>query len=100
MVRRLNLHEEFKTFSDNVYFQPPQNKKMEYPCILYELKTIRSNKANNKNYITNKGYNVTYITRDPDSNVPEQILEHFEKCTFERQYKADGLYHNVISLFY
>lgn len=31
--------------SENVYYQPPANLRMKYPCICYKLEKIRSPKA-------------------------------------------------------
>lgn len=47
MANRLNLHEEFATLlgSNNVYFQPPESVKLNYPCIKYSRVGIDSKKS-------------------------------------------------------
>lgn len=83
-----------------VYFQPPEKMKMEYPCIVYNLSRIETERANNKLYLKHKSYNVTVITSNPDDETVNHLLENFESCKFDRQYKSDNLYHNVVTLFY
>ena len=36
--------------SGNVYYQPPESKKMEYDAIRYSKRNIRSKFANDKRY--------------------------------------------------
>lgn len=36
--------------SENVYYQPPANLRMKYPCICYKLEKIRSPKADDRVY--------------------------------------------------
>lgn len=73
---------------------------MEYPCIVYELSGINTRQADNKKYLKFKRYSITVITRNPDDNLPEAILDHFDNCSFDRQFKTAGLYHNVLTLYY
>jgi len=46
-----------------------------------------------------KRYQVTVIDADPDSIIPEKI-EALPMCTFDRQFTADNLYHDVFSLYF
>lgn len=100
--RRRILHEELSKVPNiaKVYFQPPEKSRIEYPCILYSLSRIETDKANNKSYLKHKGYNVTVITSNPDDTSVDYILEHFPNARFDRQFKSDNLYHNVMTLFY
>ena len=47
--KRTDLHEILKEIlgSDNVYFQPPESYKMEYPCIVYERSALTTRFADN-----------------------------------------------------
>lgn len=85
--------------SNNVYFQPPSNLTMLYPCIRYEIDDINVDHANNKPYSMEKRYLVTYITRDADSDISEKIAS-LPKCAFNRAYRADSLYHHVFNIFF
>ena len=102
MASRLELHEELCDLlgSRNVYFQPPENSKITYPCIVYKLSTIESRFANNNNYTNKKRYEVTLITRDPDSALIDTILDHFMYCSMNRIFVVDNLYHYAYFIFY
>lgn len=85
--------------SRNVYFQPPSNVQMQYPCIKYELDIFEKTYAENNMYQRSTRYQVTYITTKVDSDVPEKLLA-LPLCSFERFYTADNLYHYVYRIFY
>ena len=38
--------------SENVYYQPPANLRMKYPCICYKLEKICSPKADDRVYLS------------------------------------------------
>lgn len=97
---RLDLHERLKTImgdNGNVYFQPPE--RMSYPCIRYERQTNHVRRADNRNYTIVIRYIATLITRDPDSDYIEKILEEFNESAHTRHYLADGLYHDTFSIY-
>lgn len=85
--------------SRHVYFQPPESISMEYPAMVYSLKSIRNNHANNSVYLKSKEYELTVIDWDPESVIAERISE-LRFCKFDRQYKANDLNHFVFSIFY
>jgi hypothetical protein len=99
---RLKLHEELCTLlgSRNVYYQPPTQIKMEYPCIRYSLSGIDQKHANNGNYKNTTRYEITLIDYDPDTAFLQKILEHFPMCSFDRPYAANNLNHFVFTLYY
>ena len=102
MASRLKLHEELCGLlgSRNVYFQPPESLKLNYSCIVYALSGIDRNNANNKAYKTDKRYELTIIDYDPDSELPDKILMHFPKCSFDRMFVSDNLNHWFLTLYY
>lgn len=85
--------------SRNVYFQPPENLKLKYPCIIYELSDMRTVKADNIGYLKNKRYSVTVIDEDPDSEIPNAVLE-LPYCSFDRWFSTSDLNHWVFSLYF
>lgn len=85
--------------SDQVYFQPPTNVQMKYPCIVYRRNDHNSLFANNSLYRGNLRYQVTVIDRDPDSVVPRKIQE-LPMCSYNRFFVADGLNHDVFNLYF
>lgn len=85
--------------SRNVYFQPPESLKLRYPCIVYERSDIRTDRANNRTYQKHKCYTVTVIDRDPDSEIPDRLLE-LDYCGFDRHFVSDNLNHDVFRLYF
>lgn len=85
--------------SSNVYFQPPPDIHMEYPCIVYNLDSNHVNHADNKIYIHAWAYQVTVIDRNPDSDIPEKILA-LPWCRFDRKFEADNLNHFTFNIFF
>jgi len=85
--------------SSNVYFQPPANVQMQYPCIVYARDSADSKFADNKNYRYTKRYQVTIIDRNPDSLVPDTIAQ-LPLCTFQRFFTKDNLNHDVFNLYF
>ena len=100
MASRLKLHEEFCEIlgTRNVYFQPPSS--MKYPCIKYSISDKDKINANNRLYRSMNQYTVIVIDKDPDSEIPDKILNHFPMCSFDRFYTADNLNHTVLTLYY
>ena len=85
--------------SKNVYFQPPENFKMKYPCIRYEIGAGLRTPANNHKYLYSQGYSVTYITKDPDPEIPDKLLD-IPYCSFERQFVTENLYHWIFFIYF
>lgn len=102
MARRLKLHEELCTLlgSRNVYFQPPESLKMQYPCIKYSVSGADQRHANDHSYRFTKRYEVIVLDHSPVSDIPGKIIEHFQMCSFDRAYAADNLNHYVYTIYY
>ena len=101
MASRLDLQKKLEELNENnnVYFQPPNNKQISYPAIKYELDRVKTKFANNGSYICNKCYQLTVISRDPEPNIIDKLLE-LPMCTFDRGYKADNLNHFVFTIYW
>ena len=101
MADRLDLHEILCDIlgSRNVYFQPPESIKMEYPAIVYSRSNIDNMSANNSVYMQSYFYELTVIDSDPDSEIVKQISE-LPTCRFNRHFTSDNLNHDVFTLFY
>lgn len=99
MGLRLDLHAILQTITEKVYFQPPENVKLEYPCIIYARDYADTKFADNNPYSYVKRYMVTVIDRDPDSDLPNKVAE-LPSSTFNRYYPADGLNHDVYQVFF
>ena len=101
MDQRLKLHELLCEIlgSRNVYFQPPESLKMEYPAIRYSRGDIDNRYANNNPYIQSRQYEIIVIDRDPDSEIVSKI-SRLPKCSFNRHYISNNLNHDVFTLYY
>lgn len=82
----------------NVYFQPPNNTQIAYPAIIINLNTIYSSYADNKKYKKDYQYQLLYIHKYPDLDTIDKILS-LDYSRFERQYRADNLYHDVFNIY-
>ena len=85
--------------SSNVYFNPPVNVGMAYPCITYKRDLSNTQFANNGPYRRTKRYLLTVIDKDPDSPIPDKVAE-LPLCTHVRFYTAGQLNHDVFDIFY
>lgn len=83
-----------------VFFQPPEGFKLSYPCIVYELSRIDANHASNRVHNYTIGYTVTAIDKDPDSIIPDLILNNIPCCSFDRHFVSDNLHHTVFTIYY
>lgn len=98
---RIELHFKLVELlgSNNVYFQPPSTVKLSYPCIIYKRDTQSDHRADNRVYHMQRGYLVTVITADPDSNIPDKMMT-FQYSSFSTHFTADNLNHYVYSIYY
>lgn len=101
MNRRLELQAKLEELlgSRNVYYQPPESLKMEYPCIRYSKSDIESMHADNMKYANHKSYELIVIDKLPDNPVIDAILE-LPYTSFDRHYKSNNLNHDVITIYY
>ena len=100
--RRFMLQDKLELIlgSNKVYYNPPDGQKISYPCIIYNLEGENVDRANNARYRAMNRYSITIIHRDADSTICNDILDSFEYTSFNRQFKNDNLYHDVITLYY
>ena len=101
MASRLNLQKLLENIlgSRNVYFQPPESIKIQYPCIIYDRNRGRSFQANDDLYNYRKSYTLTVIDKNKDSEIPDR-LEALRYCTMDRYYPADNLHHWTFIIYY
>lgn len=99
--RRLELQASLEALlgTDKVYFQPPPNVQMVYPCIVYERDAAVTQFADNYPYRYTKRYQVTVIAGDPDSDIPDKVAK-LPMCTFNRRFSAENLNHDVYDLYF
>lgn len=106
MASRLSLHEDLKALlgSNNVYYQPPESLKIKYPCFIYRLSGATANPADNDIYLYTRQYQLTYITKDPDSELIDEIPKYFTKrlkgCRMSAHFTSDNLNHYNYTIHY
>ena len=82
------------------YFQPPENLKIKYPCIVFERTNALTNYADNKPYQITKQYTVTLISKTSDNDEFLDKLLALPMCTYDRQFTNDNLVHDVFSIYF
>jgi hypothetical protein len=102
MRTRLDLHAKLVEVLGTryAYFQPPSSVKMVYPCIVYAWSKERVKYANDSLYFHLKGYTVTIIDKNPDSEIPDRLRHAFSHCSFERSYVANNLNHWIFTIYF
>lgn len=100
-ARRLQLHSLLTAISGvkKVYFQPPTNVKLEYPCIVYERRRGNVQFADNLPFLYEQGYTVTLIDPNPDSLISDAIIS-FPKTIHDRFFTAGDMNHDVYIMYY
>lgn len=101
MASRLELQTKLEELlgSRNVYYQPPINKVMQYDAIRYSLSRKDTKYADDRRYKSMNCYDVIVISRLPDPEVVDKILD-LPYAAFNRHYVADNLNHYSITLYY
>lgn len=101
MRSRIELQEILEELlgSRNVYFQPPENFKLKYPCIVYNKSDEDNRFADDAKYLRMNVYELTIIDKDPDSLIPEDISE-LPFCSFDRYFVSDNLNHYSYRLYF
>ena len=85
--------------SENVYFQPPPNIRMEYPAIVYNLEHDHVQYADDMGYVVYRRYHVSVIDRNPDSPIAERMRK-LRHCTFSNMFAVDGLNQFNFTLYF
>lgn len=101
MNTRLELHDMLASIlgTKNVYFQPPETLKLNYPAIVYSRIDLPNKHADNSVYKQNFKYRVIVIDQDPDSEIVSKI-SLIPTCRFERHYAANNLNHDAFIIYY
>ncbi|SFU33400.1 hypothetical protein SAMN02910342_00119 [Butyrivibrio sp. INlla21] len=101
MGQRLNLSNLLRNLlgSNNVYFEPPSDFKMKFPCIVYERAKLEPDYADNLPYKIDKVYYVTCIYDDPDSDLPLKLAQ-LPMSVQQRHYQSDNKHYDQFRLVY
>jgi hypothetical protein len=85
--------------SNRVYFQPPPNLSMAYPCIVYQRDAMRTDFADNAPYSIKQRYQLTVIDRNVDSAIIDRVKQ-LPECLYNRFFVADNLNHDVFTIYF
>jgi hypothetical protein len=99
MGQRLELHQILLAIIPTVYFQPPTNVRLEYPCIVYHRDYADTKFADDSPYSHTKRYMITVIDPDPDSEIPDKVAA-LPMSLFNRFFTADDLNHDVYNVYF
>lgn len=101
MGSRLELQELLESVlgSRNVYYQPPESIKMNYPAIVYSRNDIGNTFADDIVYLQKHTYQIIVIDVNPDSVFVNKVSK-LPMCRFNRHYKSDNLNHDVFIINY
>jgi len=104
MDRRNELHQLLKSLYINgtphVYYQPPKDQQIIYPCIVYKLDDMPALHANNYPYAVGHRYQVTVMDKNPESPLRERVAQLPTARMKTSPYSSDGLHHFVFSIYY
>lgn len=101
MFSRIELQDELEKLlgSKNVYYQPPESVKMQYPAIVYRRSDIENDFADDLVYRKSHFYELIVIDKNPDSEVVEAVSK-LPTCRYDRHYTANNLNHDVFTIYY
>lgn len=85
--------------TESVYFQPPEGQNLSYPAIVYKRDSVRTDFADDAPYKLNDRYQVTYIDRSPDSDIPRKI-QQLPMSRFASYFVVDGMNHYNHSIYF
>lgn len=98
---RLSLHTELVNLinNNNVYYQPPESLKINYPAIIYKRSGINNRFADNDVYGQSNEYEIIVVDPDPDSEIVEKMSK-FKTARYIRHYTANNLNYDVFNIHY
>jgi len=92
-MRRRELYNRLvEEYTPNVYWNPPENFKMSYPCIIYSLVDTNDIYADNKKAIYNEVYELTWISFDKEDLKLDKLM-HDDHATYNSYFLSDAMHH-------
>ena len=74
--QRVSLQRKLESLGDithKVYYQPPDDITIEYPCIIYERSNIKNTSADDTVYQQTYSYNIIVAEKSPVSALVEEV---------------------------
>ena len=89
-----------ETFEDvKVYYAPPENVKLFYPCFVIDPGIVDNRYSNGKIYASVVKFSVKYITKHVDDYIINDFLKAQLYTSLDRVYTADNLRHYVFTVY-
>lgn len=100
MASRVDFHNMLCSIlgSNHVYFDPPENLRIEYPCIIYSVDSIDTRFADDFPYRHYTGYLVKYIDRCAESPIPKKLRE-LQMSLPQRPYPQNNLHYFPFKIY-
>ena len=100
---RLFLHSLLQgAFPDvTIYYRPPGNILLNYPCIVYERKALEPSFANTATYVIGTSYQVTFLSVLPGYSAAQLIYTLVGQSfviTSNDSYESDDIVHDVFNV--
>lgn len=86
--------------SVKAWFQPPSDVFLEYPVCVFEFSRHVIRHADNRTYLIGKQYTITIMDADPESTLPDKLVENFPTVRFDRSFAVEGINHYVYTLYF
>lgn len=100
MSNRLQLHNLLLSIvGPNVYYQVPSGMSINYPCVKYSRSDIENVHANDSVYTQNTKYMLIVMSKNADEEIIDEISK-LPKCSLDRSYIQDNIYHTVFNIYY
>ena len=90
--------QELTGYGDRVYYNPPENFKMQYPCIVYNLANLPARHADNIPYKFHDMYSVTHIYTKVSQESVSRELRKQPGFLYDRSFVLENLHHDVFTL--
>lgn len=85
--------------SHNVYYEPPQNLTLKYPCIVYHRESTNQERADNVGYIRHGKYELMLISKNPADPTVDRLLD-LKMIDHTARFTVDGLSHDQFVIYY
>lgn len=86
--------------NDHVYYQPPESLKIKYDCIIYNLVGGNTIYSDDIPYNFRRRYEITYITKQPDSELVDKLATSLPMIKFDRHFVTENLHHYTYTIYW
>lgn len=81
-----------------VYFQPPENLTLRFPCLVLSLTGDKRQFADDKLYARFKHFTITVVDKDPLSKIPDEVAK-LKYCRMSTRFVSANMNHTRFEIF-